>query len=68
MHSYYSGTSQLNEQAHAYPGTNFRYMFMQKHPATIEEVNFNNATTWHMQEAGREDAKAAIAAGPGTGF
>ena len=53
----------------AYPTVNYRYLFEEQNKTSgTEELNFNNATTWHLQMMGREDAKNALEEGPGVGF
>jgi len=55
MKKLYSGLDEIQEQKRAYPNANFRYLFEQENRMSgLEEVNFNNSTTWDLQMNGRE--------------
>jgi len=66
---FYSGITNTYEEMQAYPKVNFRYYMMNTHPALgLKMLDFETSNTWPLQEWGRADAAAAVAAGPGVGF
>lgn len=59
---YYVGTDSLSFAKDAFPEVETRYYF--EYDETVcppnSELNFNNSTTWCMQELGRSDAQNAL--------
>jgi len=70
IHSFYSDSDNLAEEKKAYPEVNFRYLFQQREAqlSGTKELEFNNATTWPLQENGRQVAQETLAAGEGAIF
>ena len=67
--AWYSNVDSINAQMRAYPNVNYRYLFNQKNGATgLDEINFSQNITRPLQLSGREQAKEALAYGPGYGF
>ena len=62
VQGYYKNTDSIWEQASAYPGMDIRYYFQERNgcPDSMGGLDFNNSTTWCLQEAGRADAKAML--------
>ena len=53
----------------AHPEVNYRYLFYEEFPAHwLECLDFNNSTTWPLQEQGRQDAKEMLQIGEGVAF
>ena len=61
---YYNNFNSLMSETRAYPNINFRY-YLQEHRHTCpgSELDFNNSTTWCLQEQGRSDAKDMLGLG-----
>jgi len=58
---YYNGGNSLWSQAKGYPGIDMRYYFQERNSCPgAGGLDFNNSTTWCLQEAGRADAKAML--------
>jgi predicted acylesterase/phospholipase RssA len=70
IHHFYSSSDNLAEERMGYPNVNFRYLFIQKeyNLSGKAELQFDNATTWPLQENGRQIAQETLAAGEGTVF
>ena len=61
IRDYYHSTSGIWEQAAAYPGLDIRYYFQERTSCPGSGgLDFNNSTTWCLQEQGRTDAKAML--------
>ena len=62
--NYYAGTSNLFAEMSVYPGLELRYYF-QEHDGCPGQggLDFNNSTTWCLQEMGRNDAKNMLEIG-----
>ena len=54
-------------QLRAHPDVNFRYLFYQE-DLNWDLLNFNNSTTWPLQEQGRKDAQDMLKIGEGVAF
>jgi len=53
----------------AHPDLNYRHLFLETNPdGGLEQILFDNTTTWPLQEKGRIDGENAIKAGQGAGF
>jgi len=53
----------------ANPDLNFRYLFYEEFPTSaLECLDFNNSTTWPLQEQGQQDAQEILQLGEGTVF
>ena len=67
---YYKSVDDVYQFRQAFPEINFRYYI--KPNATlvggIGEIDFNNKTTWKMQEAGRKDGEFHYHTGEGFFF
>jgi hypothetical protein len=62
--SFNNGANGYTDQMHAHPDVEWRYVINQLHGSGgLEEVNFNNATTWALQLDGRAQAKALLECG-----
>ena len=60
--SFYRNTNSIQQALDAYPGVDRRF-YIQGHDYGCDvpsSLDFNNSTTWCLQEAGREDAKEAL--------
>merc|ERR1719242_575373 len=58
LRDYYTGSNALFEQAKAFPGIQSRYYFQEWNNCPGQGgLEFNNSTTWCLQEAGRKDAQ-----------
>ena len=58
---YYTNYDSVIAQAQAYPGLDMRYYFQESNSCPgAGGLDFNNSTTWCLQEAGRADAKAML--------
>lgn len=68
--SYNSGMSNVFEAVRAYPDVNWRYLFQPSEhvPNGPRLMNFNNESTWFMQEMGRRDAQNLLTKEPGYAF
>ena len=69
IEKYYKSSNLVADAMRAYPTVNWRNLFMQK--TRLEgksELEFNNETTWPIQEEGRKDAKDALAQEHGKSF
>ena len=64
--SYHKKNNDLDEFARGFPDVDYRYVFWESNG--IGNLDFNNSTTWPLQEMGRSDAKAALEEGPGAGM
>ena len=63
IHGAYNGMNAIQSQERAYPDVNYRYYFTDEPTDScnvVDLLNFNNETTWCLQEAGREEAKNAL--------
>ena len=66
IHKYYDNFNSLMSQTRAYPSINFRYYFQEaRHSCPGVQLDFNNSTTWCLQEQGRTDAKDMLNLGQG---
>jgi hypothetical protein len=64
-----SGRDAIQTQLAAFPKVQWRYLITQFEPyGGLDELNFNNDMTWPLQLKGRDQAKDALAYGPGYGF
>ena len=66
IRGYYKNTNSIWEQAKGYPGLNVRYYFQERNTGckgSLGGLNFNNSTTWCLQEAGRRDAQDMLTIG-----
>ena len=63
---YYHFLNAFAIEQRAFPTVQYRYLFEETngHTSGLEEINFNNSTTWPVQMAGREQAKKVIEDGP----
>ena len=70
IHSFYSDADNLAEQKKVYPEVNFRYLFQQREYqlSGLDELKFDNATTWPLQVNGRQVAQETLQAGDSTIF
>ena len=51
------------------PNVNYRYLFYEEYPSSLHDcLDFNNSTTWPLQEQGRQDAQEMLKLGEGKGF
>lgn len=58
LHGYYASTDSLAAESRAFPGLNFRYYFQESNSCPgAGGLDFDNSTTWCLQEAGRADAQ-----------
>lgn len=58
---FYGGSNSFYAQLEAYPGLEARYYFQERNSCPgAGGLDFNNSTTWCLQEAGRADAKAML--------
>ena len=60
VHGANNGMNAVEEQERAYPDVNYRYYLTDEITDSCgvwDLLNFNNATTWCLQEAGRQQAK-----------
>ena len=57
INDYYLSTDQIFQEVQAFPGIDIRYYF-QLHNNTCpgSSLDFDNSTTWCLQEKGRQDA------------
>ena len=63
IHGAYNGMNAIQSQERAYPDVNYRYYFTDEPTDScnvVDLLNFNNETTWCLQEAGREEAKNTL--------
>ena len=65
---FYSNTNTVQSSLAAYPGVQSRYYFQGNyddyHGCVVpNDLDFNNSTTWCLQEAGRQDAKDMLEIG-----
>jgi len=61
----YNQLNALQAEMDAYPNVNVRYMF-QEHGTgcpPYSELDFSDATTWCLQQAGRTDAQVMLGLG-----
>ena len=64
-----NGMNAINWQQRAYPQVQYRYLFYEELFLPIFELlDFNNSTTWKLQESGRQQAKETMEMGEGIGF
>ena len=69
IHRFYGDITSTYQEMSAYPNVQFRYYMMNTEPAlAFKMLDFNQETTWPLQEVGRAAAQEALAAGPGVGF
>ncbi len=62
--NYFAGTSNLFAEMSAYPGLDMRFYFQERNGCPgAGGLNFDNSTTWCLQEAGRNDAKNMLEIG-----
>jgi len=53
----------------AYPTVNWRFLIEERNGlGGTSELDFTNSTTWPIQMTGRDQAREALAYGPGFGF
>ena len=61
---FFSGTNSIVENMKAYPDVQYREFVQQSNGTSgLEEMSFDNATTWHLQLNSRETAKACLETG-----
>jgi len=62
FHAYYVGMNSVVEWMKAYPRINYRNYVQQMYNKTsgLDEMHFDNATTWPLQIDGRETAKECL--------
>ena len=61
VHGFNNGSNAVEEQERAYPNVDYRYYFQDQDDCHVNNyLDFNNSTTWCLQEAGRAQAKEAI--------
>ena len=64
LQSWYKGTNSVATAMKAHPKVQVRHVFKQQDGFSgTSELNFSGDFTWPAQEAGRADAKSALAAG-----
>ena len=70
IHSFYSNGDNMAEEKKAYPDVHFRYLFQQREYqlSGLDELKFDNQTTWPLQVNGRQVAQETLQAGEGTIF
>ena len=56
--SFYSNVDEIADAMRAFPGINYRHLFLEKVKLTgPSELDFRNETTWPYQMEGRQDAQ-----------
>jgi len=65
IRKYYKTMNDVAEFARSRPDVNYRHFFKPSESlgGAKTELDFRNETTWHFQEVGRKDAKAALESG-----
>lgn len=54
---YYNGMNAITAEMRSYPKVNWRYLFQQQGGTSgVNELKFNNETTWPLQVSGRDQA------------
>ena len=65
----YHSMNSIQWQRRANPDINYRYLFNLQEPTTGKQLlDFNNSTTWELQEQGRQDASDMLKLGEGKAF